>query len=133
MANAFYTPYREWLMAHLMTDTVRAQLVDAADYTFSAAHQFLSSVPVAARIGSPIALTTKSITGGVFDAADASVPTVTGDPAEAVVLYVDTGVEGTSRLICYLDSAAGLPVTPNGNAINILWSNGANRIFSIGG
>jgi hypothetical protein len=133
MANAFYTPYREWLLAHLATDTIKAQLVDAADYTYSAAHQYLSDIPSGARVGAAVTLTSKSITGGVFDAADASVPTVTGDPAEAVVLYVDTGVEATSRLICYLDSGAGLPVTPNGNAINLLWSNGANKIFSIGG
>jgi hypothetical protein len=57
---------------------------------------------------------------------------VTGDPCEAIVIWQDTGVESTSRLIAYIDTASsGLPVTPNGGDITIAWDSGANKIFKL--
>jgi hypothetical protein len=44
---------------------------------------------------------------------------VTGDVSEAVILYKDTGVAATSPLIAYIDTATGLPVTPNGGDITV--------------
>jgi len=59
----------------------------------------------------------------LFDAADISYPAVTGDPAEALILYIDTGVEATSPLVMYMDTGVtGLPVTPNGGDINVTWN-----------
>jgi len=66
-----------------------------------------------------------------MDAADVTYTAVTGDPSEAVVVYKDTGVEGTSQLIAYIDTATGLPVTPNGGDITIQWDNGINKIFKL--
>jgi hypothetical protein len=34
-------------------------------------------------------------------------------------------------LIAYIDTATGLPVTPNGGDITIAWDSGANRIFKL--
>ena len=46
------------------------------------------------------------------------------------MIYIDTGVAGTSRLIAYIDTGvAGLPVTPNGGDINITWD--AAGIFTL--
>jgi len=72
------------------------------------------------------------MTLGVADAADIvfTAPPA-GDVLEATVIYQDTGVEGTSRLIAYIDTATGLPVTPNGTDITILWDSGANKIFKL--
>jgi hypothetical protein len=67
----------------------------------------------------------------VADAADNTVSTVTGDPFESINLYKDSGVEGTSRLIAYIDTATGLPCTPNGGDITVQWDSGANRIFKL--
>lgn len=109
-------------------DTIKAVLVDAADYTVSLdAHEFLSDIPAAARVATSPALTGKTSTLGVADAADLSFPSVTGDPTEALVLYKDTGTAATSPLIAYIDAAA----TPNGGAVNVAWDNGANRIFRL--
>ena len=33
---------------------------------------------------------------------------------EAIVIYVDTGTEATSPLVAFIDTATGLPITPNG-------------------
>jgi len=115
----------------LEADTIKAVLVDTADYTVDlAAHDFLDDIPGAARVATGT-LASKSITARVFDAADLVLSAVSGDPSEAIVLYKDTGNEATSRLIAYIDSATGLPVTPNGGDLNIGWDNGANKIFKL--
>lgn len=135
MANALYDKGRQKFLEGAiawLTDTIKTVLIDAADYTVNlATHEFLSDVPSAARVGTPQTLGTKTSTNGVADAADVAIPTVSGDPSEAILLYKDTGVEGTSPLIAYIDTATGLPVTPGGGDINIVFDNGANKIFKL--
>lgn len=138
MANLLFPKYKEALLGagiNLSTGTVKALLVDTGAYTYSATHQFLSDVPSAARIASSAALTTKTVTNGVFDADDAtftSVPAGTGSAsaAEALIIYVDTGTVGTSPLVGYLDTGvSGLPVTPNGGNISLTFN--ASGIFAL--
>lgn len=134
MASAIYPKTKEQMLQggiNLASANVKAVLVDAADYAYSAAHEFLSDVPVAARVATSGNLASKTFTDGVFDAADAVFASATGDQSEAVVLYIDTGTAATSRLIAYIDTGTGLPVTPNGADINLVWDNGANRIFKL--
>ncbi|MHB8067448.1 MAG: hypothetical protein ACYDIC_06065 [Desulfobaccales bacterium] len=135
MSNALYEKGREGFLAGEIdwdTDVIKAVLVDAADYTVNlAAHEFLSDIPPAARVATSAALAGKTVANGVADAEDLTLPTVNGDPAEALVIYQDTGTAGTSRLIAYIDTATGLPVTPNGGDINLAWDNGANKIFKL--
>jgi len=58
-----------------------------------------------------------------FDADDVVFTTpASGSTVIALILFVDTGVEGTSRLICYIDTGTGLPLTTNGGNINIVWN-----------
>lgn len=133
MANAIYPRAKEGLLGalNLLTGTVRAVLIDTDAYTYSASHQYLSSVPAGARIGTPVTLSTKTATNGVFDAADISFTSVAALPSnaavEALLIYVDTGTEGTSPLVAYIDVATGLPVVPNGGNINVTWP--SNGIF----
>lgn len=135
MANALYDKGREGFLAGDISwrdDTIRCLLLDAADYAPDlAAHDFLNDVPVAARVGAPQILANKAVAAGVADADDVTFPNVAGDPCEYLLLYQDTGNEATSRLIALLDTAAGLPVTPNGGNIVVQWDNGANRIFKL--
>lgn len=134
MANALYDPAREsFLRGEIAWQTadIREVLVDLADYTPSMAHQFLSSIPVAARVATSASLTGKTTTAGVADANDPVFAGATGDQAEAIVGYVHTGSDATARLIYYIDSATGLPVTPNTGDINHVFSNGADRIFRL--
>lgn len=92
-------------------------------------HQFLSDIPVAARVATSGNLASKTATNGVFDAADAQLASATGDQSEGLALYEDTGTATTSRLIAWIDTATNLPVTPNGGNIDILWN--ASGIFAI--
>ena len=137
MANALYQIFVESYMKQdanqvdLEADTIKAVLVDTADYTVNlATHDFFDDVPAAARVATGT-LASKTVTARVFDAAALTLVAVSGDPCEAIVLYKDTGVESTSRLIAYIDTATGLPVTPNGGDITITWDTGANKIFRL--
>jgi len=135
MANALYDKGREGFLDGSIdwdTNDIRVILIDVADYTVNlATHTFLNEVPAISRVATSGALTSKTVAAGVADAADVVLAAVTGDPSEAIVIYQHTGVETTSRLIAYIDTATGLPVTPNGGDITIQWDNGANKIFKL--
>ena len=135
MANALYDKGRQGFLDGSIdwdTDDIRVILIDTADYTVDlATHDNLDDIPGAARVAVSGSLTGKTVADGVADAADVVLSAVTGDQSEALVIYKHTGVESTSRLIAYIDTATGLPVTPNGGDITIAWDNGANKIFKL--
>jgi hypothetical protein len=133
MANSLYPKWKEALLQNssnsALTGTVKAALVDTGTYTYSSAHEFLTSltgvVGTAQTIGA-----TKSYTDGVFDGGDITYTAVTGNSVEALVLYIDTGTAGTSRLVAFIDTGVtGLPVTPNGGNISVTWN--ASGIFAL--
>lgn len=135
MANTLYDYGRQrFLEAQInwMTDTIKVLLVDTGTYTpNTSAHQYLSDISATSRIAGPVTLTSKSTTGGAADGADVTFISVSGQSIEAIVIYKDTGSEATSPLIAYIDTATGLPITPNGGDIIVTWDNGANRIFKV--
>lgn len=131
MANALYPKFKESALqagVNMSSGTVKVALVDTGTYTYSAAHQYLSSLTGV--VGTAQTLGSKTFTNGVFDAADSSFTAVTGNTVEALVIYVDTGNAATSPLIAYIDTGVtGLPVTPNGGDINVTWN--ASGIFAL--
>ncbi len=135
MANTLFDFARQrFLEAQInwMTDTIKAILVDTGAYTpQTAVHQYLSDIASSARIAGPVTLTAKATTGGAADAADITFTSVSGPSIEAIILFADTGTESTSPLIAYIDTATGLPITPNGGDIIVTWDNGANKIFKV--
>lgn len=120
MANTLYDKGRQRFLEgqfNWLSDTIKCLLVDTGAYTPNfTTHEFLSDISASARIGTTtgVTLTSKTTTGGAADAADITFSSVTGASIEALVLYSDTGTEGTSPLIAYIDTATGLPITPNG-------------------
>lgn len=123
MANALYPAFKEACLngdVDLAVSNVKAVLIDTADYTYSSAHNFLDDVAGASRVDTSANLGSKTTTGGVFDSADPVFAAASGDVSEAIILYVDTGVEATSLLIAYYDTGiTGMPVTPNSGDINV--------------
>lgn len=126
MANALYNTAKEGFLGNtafdLDSDIIKASLIDSADYTFSAAHDEYSGgardVPLAAIVAESAQLTSPTVVNGVFDTADFSWPTVTGDQSEAMILWDDTLTN--DRLILFLDTGmTGMPVTPSGGNINV--------------
>lgn len=138
MANGFYAKTKKLIWdgdIDLLNDDIRVILTDTADYTVDlSAHDFLNDVAAAARVKVSGALASKTTTDGVFDAADVTLASVTGDVSEALVIYKHTGTDSTSPLIAYIDTvSSGLPVTPNGGDITITWDSGTNKIFKLVG
>ena len=136
MANEIYSKYKEACMKgsaniDLDTGTVKAALVDTGTYTFSDAHEFLSSLTGVVGTAQTIGNTTVGVVAAaVFDGDNVTYTAVSGASAEAIVIYIDTGVAGTSRLVTYLDTGVtGLPVTPNSGDISITWN--ASGIFKL--
>jgi hypothetical protein len=114
------------------TDEIRVQLINTTNYTVSGAtHEFYSSVGASARVGSPVTLAGKTRTNGVLDANDVIFNSVTGSVVGAWIMYKWTGTEATSPLIAYFDSTSGLPFTPNGGNVSLVFDNGPNKIMKI--
>lgn len=124
------------------TATIKVGLLRTGTYV--ATHKFVSEVVAAGAtlVSSTAALASKTIgtgSAGAMDAADtlfASVPT--GAACNAMILYQASAVTGgadvattAQRLIAWLDSYTGLPVTPNGANINLAFPNDALRIARI--
>lgn len=135
MANTLYDSARQGFLeaqVNWLTDTMKVLLVDSGAYTPNVStHQFLADIPVSSRIAGPVTLTSKTTTGGAADAADVTFTSVSGASIEMIVIYKDTGTEATSPLIAMIDTATGLPITPNGGDIIVTWDNGVNKIFKV--
>lgn len=129
--SALYSGFLQTLLSpgvNLVTADVRAQLIDTADEVYLATDNFLSDITAAGLVGTAVALANKTVTNGVFDADDTTIPAVSGDSVEAVLLYINTGVNTTSRLIGFFD---GVALTPNGSGVLIQWPSVASRIFAL--
>lgn len=90
-------------------------------------------VPAGGRVATSPVLTSKTITGGVLDAADVTFTSVTGDPFEAWVMVRAAATDGDAdladtaqRLILAQSPATpgltGLPLTPVGGNINVTFA-----------
>ncbi len=135
MANALYDKGREGFLDASIdwdTDDIKIMLIDEADDTIDLANdEDLADRAGAARVATSGNLTSKTVTAGVADAADETWSSVSGDESESIDCFQDTTVEATSRLIFNIDTATGLPVTPNGGDITVTWDAGANKIFKL--
>ena len=139
MANAVYDKARNGFLRGDISwknggDTFRAYLVDiqgGTGYTVDLANdEFLDDIPAGALI-SYIALAPADPVAGVADAPDVTFLAVSGAVSEAIVIVKWVTNAADSPLVAYIDSATGLPVTPNSGDIQIAWDNGANKIFKL--
>lgn len=124
MANAIYPRYKEALLTgntniSLTSGTVKIALVDTGTYTYNGDHQYYANL--SGVTANSAALGTKAVTNGYFTSANATFTAVSGAQSEALIIWIDTGVSTTSRLVTYLDTnVTGLPVTPNGGDITVV-------------
>jgi hypothetical protein len=68
---------------------------------------------------------------GTADAANETVSSVTGAQFAYVTLYSFITNNNSSPLIMNIDTATGLPCTPNGGNIVMQWDSGTNKIFTL--
>jgi len=141
MANSLYDKGRQrFLEAQLnwLTADLKVVMVDSEVYTFNAAHEYFDSIPVESRISASATLVNKTSFNGAADADDVTFAAVTGPSIEALLIYQEvlaadgvTPDEAASPLVAYIDTATGLPITPNGGDIIVTWDNGINKIFRL--
>ena len=135
MANQLYPKAKEDFLAgnlNLSSNTITIALVDTDVYTYSSSHEDRADVPNSS-IVAEANLISKTVTNGVFDAADITFTNVSGANCEALIIYhrdLQSGNTG-SRLIAYVDTASGLPILPNGGDITVRFSPGASKIFAL--
>jgi hypothetical protein len=120
----------------LDADTIAIMFIDNADDTIVATDASLSDVVSGARV--PAAASAPSLGSktigvvgvGVFDAADTTFTTLTGDQSEQLLMFKNTGSDATSILIaCWDTFTSGMPITPNGGDVTIQWN--SSGIYSI--
>jgi len=125
--NQFLTGQINWL-----TQPFKIALINTAQYTvLPAIHQHLADIPSTAQIAISGNLTGATATGGIALADDIQINSVTGPVIGAIVIFHDTGIAGTSELICYLDIGIGVPWNPQGGNVVIHWNRGPNGIFKL--
>jgi len=133
VANALYGLGRQKFLEGAiawLSDDIKLSFVDGAVYSPSIdVDEFIDDI--ASTIEDSGNFVGKSSTLGVADATDVTVATVTGNEFEYIVIWKDTGTPATSPLIALIDTATGIPCTPNGGDIIVQWDAGANKIFKL--
>jgi len=135
MANAIYDKYKEEILTtatntNLLTETVKVSLVNSDITLFDSTDEFYSDLNSTGGILSTVTLANKTLVDGVLNADDLVFSSVTGAESEALLIWIDTGVTTTSRLVCWLDTnITGFPITPDGSNIDITWS--SSGIFKL--
>ena len=127
MADAWYDDARNNLLGNgthgntdFDTDTIKVMLRDEGTTALNLTTQIDLADVSAARIGTDQTCTSATVGTagtGAFDHALLTWTGVTGASVESLDYYEDSGVAGTSPLLMNIDSATGLPVTPNGGDI----------------
>ena len=137
MANTIYPKGREGFAGGDIawdSDTIKLVACDSG-YTYDAAHNMLDDVAGAARVATSSAFSTKTITNGVLDADNVTLASLpAGDTITSVVVYQDSGVESTSRLILFFDTKAdttAISVATNGGDVVVTWSNSSTKIAQV--
>ena len=144
MASFLYDIFRVNIMGEdthsfvdLDDDTLAMFFVDEADDTPNqtsdqdvADRAAAAQVPAFASAPNLANGTTSAVSNrGVFDADDLTFTALTGDQSESIDLFKDTGTDTTSVLIANFDDYTGLPLTPSGSDVVIVFhANGIIRI-----
>lgn len=133
MANALFNPGREgFLLGEIDYDTAVIKVALVRSYTFNAAHKFVSDLTGAGGVlhATSSALASKTGTSGTADAADFTFTAPSANASGHSLMYfqssavgggADVGA-GSQRLIAWVDTGTGLPVTPNGADINVVFN-----------
>ena len=129
MANILYMNMKQKMLgddaaAHALpdfdTDNIRAALIDhGVDTPLPTTDQDYADI-VAGEIAESGNLAGGAVTAGAVDFDDFTFSTVSGASVESINFFLETGTDSTQMLILFIDTATGLPITPNGGDINVV-------------
>jgi len=130
LANILFTEYKNSILGSathavpdLDTDTIKAALTDEQTTTVVPGTHVDYADISAMTVDTPATMSTAGVTtaiyGGRIDYDDFLFTSVSGNSCESLNWYMDRTTEANSPLILHVDTATGLPVTPNGGNINV--------------
>lgn len=136
MANFIFKKAKESFLKgeiNLINNSIKVLLVNNTYSPNESSHQYVSDIAGSSIEYRSNALQAKVVTNGVFDADNILIENYSGNSFKALVIYVDTGVDSTSRLIAYIDNSDGLPFSSANTSatVTIVWSDSSNKILSI--
>jgi len=136
MANAIYTKAKEGLLEGLfdLTDNdIKLAFVKNSYSVNLNSHEFLSDIADIHIAATSSNLSGKTTSSGTFDANNLNVENYGNSGFAYIVIYKDTGVASTSRLLAYIDTATGLPAPATNEVVSITvnWSDDVYKIFSL--
>ena len=132
MANQFYQHGIELFLeggTDALTDALKLSLVTTGYTPNFATDQYYSVISGGNITAAGVALTSRTGSAGTLSAANVVWTSVSGSSSSYLILYVDSGTSSTSPLIGLIDTATGLPVTPNGGDITVAWASG--QVFTL--
>ena len=131
MADAIYPKYKQALLdgdtnIDINDGTVKVALSTAA---YNSAHDFYDDVS-ASTVGTPQTIANTTVTNGLFDGDNVTYTAVAGgSTVTALIIYIDTGSAATSRLVAFIDTVTGFPLSTNGGDVTVAWN--ASGIFHL--
>src|SRR3990172_8071125 len=143
MSNSLFLSGRQGFLDGTIdwdTDTIRVVFISRGaggtnGYNALTDITFLTQIPDSGRLRmSETAFGAKTTASGIADADDhtaSAVSAVANSVIGAIVIYADSGSPSTSRLIAWIDTATGLPASPNNGDVTLQFSNGASKIFML--
>lgn len=147
MANAWYLKGLKhfakgeilWLAAG--GSTIRCCFVKAAYTENLSTHEWFSDLGAnvvgnsdgATRASCPAMTLIDAADEGILDAQDTSFTGITAGPGQLdnIVIFKDSGADGTSPLLVFVDTATGLPFTGSGATKVIVWPDTAGKIAKL--
>jgi len=142
VANAVFPKAKEgFLDGSIDLDTASIKVALVRGYTYSSSHSTVSDVTGAGATlhATSSGLASKTVTNGVFDAADITFTTpATNSNDHSLLVFQSSSSTGgadvaasSQRLIAWIDTGTGIPIKPAGGDITVVWDSGANKIFSL--
>jgi hypothetical protein len=142
VANAVFPKAKEgFLDGSIDLDTAVIKVALVRGYTYSSSHTTVSEVTGAGATlhATSGALASKTVTDGVFDAADVTLTTPSADTNDHSLLIFQASAVGggadvassSQRVIAWIDTGTGIPIKPAGGDITVVWDSGSNKIFSL--
>ena len=105
----------------ILADDIKAVLVRTGGGEYvpnPATDEFLAVIPALSQVALSPNLAGKTWVDGAFGCTDFGFGVVAaGAACQGFVLFHDTGVAATSRLICLIDAGIGFPVVPDGVSV----------------
>jgi len=140
VANAVFPKALEgFIKGAIDVDTAVIKAALVRGYTYTSTHEFVSDVVATGTInGTSAALSSVSVTNGVFDAADTTITASASASNHGLLLFQASAVTGgadvaqsSQRVIAYYDTGTGLPIQPGSGDVSVTWDNGTNKIIKL--